>query len=48
MQTLPFEGYNVAYQCEGFDQSNTVCEYEVNPLTNDKVNSEIQNFNAKW
>ena len=28
MQTLPFEGYNVAYQCQGLDQSNTVCEYE--------------------
>ena len=28
--------------------SNIVCEYVVNPLTNDKVISEIQNFNAKW
>jgi len=25
-----------------------MCEYEVNPLTNDKVITEIQNFNAKW
>jgi len=24
-----------------------MCEYEVNPLTNDKVITEIQNFNAK-
>ena len=48
MQTLPFEGHNVAYQCKGLDQSNIVCEYEVNPLTNDKVITEIQNFNAKW
>ena len=24
-----------------------VCKYEVNPLTNDKVITEIQNFNAK-
>jgi len=30
VQTLPFEGYNVAYQCKGLDQSNIVCEYEVN------------------
>ena len=29
------------------DLSNSVCEYEVNPLTNDKVITEIQNFNAK-
>ena len=28
MQTLPFEGHNVAYQCIGLDQSNNVCEYE--------------------
>ena len=33
---------------KGLDLSNIVCEYEVNPLTNDKVNTEIQNFNAKW
>ena len=36
LQTLPFEGHNVAYQCKRLDQSNIVCEYEVNPLTNDK------------
>jgi len=47
MQTLPFEGHNVAYQCKGLNQSNSVCEYEVNPLTNDKVITEIQNFNTK-
>jgi len=29
------------------DLSNIVCEYEVNPLTNDKVITYIQNFNAK-
>ena len=28
--------------------SNIVCEYEVNPLTNDNVIKEIQNFNAIW
>jgi len=39
MQTVPFEGHNVAYQC--LNQSNSVCEYEVNPLTNDKVITEI-------
>ena len=42
MQTLPFEGHNVAYQCKGrLYQSNIVCEYEVNPLTFDKVITEI-------
>jgi len=37
-------------QCwwKGRDLSNIVCEYEVNPLTNDKVITEIQNFNTKW
>ena len=48
MQTLPFEGHNVAYQCKGLDQSNIVCVHEVIPLTNDKVITEIQNINAKW
>ena len=48
MQTLPFEGHNVAYTCKGLDQSYIVCEYEVNPLTNDKAITEIQNLNAKW
>jgi len=24
-----------------------MCEYKVNPLTNDKAITEIQNFNAK-
>ena len=33
---------------KGFDLSSNVCEYEVNRLTNDKVITEIQNFNAKW
>jgi len=28
-------------------ESNTVCEYEANPLTNKKVITENQNFNAK-
>jgi len=30
IQTLPFEGHNVAYQCKGLHQSNIMCEYEVN------------------
>jgi len=30
-----------------FDLSSIVCEYEVNPLTDDKVITEIQNFKAK-
>ena len=32
-----FRGHNVAYQCKGLDQSNIVCEYEVNLSTNEKV-----------
>ena len=32
---------------KGLDLSNIVCEYEVNPLTNDKVITVIQNLNAK-
>ena len=46
MQTLPFEDYIVAYQCKGLDQSNIVCEYEVNLSTNEKVITEKQNFNT--
>ena len=37
MQTLSFEGPNMAYQCKGLNQSNIVCEYEVNLSTNEKV-----------
>ena len=44
MQTPPFEGHNVAYQCKGLNQSNSVCENEVNLLTNEKVKIEKQNF----
>jgi len=46
LQTLPFEGHNVAYQCKCLDQSNIVCEYEVNLSTNEKVITEKQNFNT--
>ena len=42
--SLPFEGHNVAYQCKGLNQSNIVCEYEINLLTNEKVITEKQNF----
>jgi len=42
--SLPFEGHNVVSQCKGLDQSNIVCEYDVNLLTNDRVITEIQNF----
>ena len=45
--SLPFEGHNVAYQCKGLDQSNIVCEYEVNLSTIEKVITEKQNFNTK-
>ena len=41
---LPFEGHNVAYHCESLDQSNIVCEYEVNLSTNEKVITEKQNI----
>ena len=42
--SLPIEGHNVAYQCKGPDQSNSVCEYEVNLSTNEKVITEKQNL----
>jgi len=40
--SLPLEGRNVAYQFEGHDQSNNVCEYqyEVNMSTNEKIITE--------
>ena len=44
--SLPFEGDNVAYQCKGLEQSNIVCENEVNLSTNEKVITEKQNFNT--
>mgnify|MGYP006890309192 FL=1 len=44
--SLPFEGHIVAYQCRGLDQSNIVCEYEVNLQTNEKVITKKQNFNT--
>ena len=44
MQTLPFEGHNVAYQCKGLDKSKIVCEYEVNLSTSEKVLTEKQNW----
>ena len=43
---LPFEGHNVANQCKGLDQSNIVCEYEVNLSANEKVVTEQTNFNT--
>jgi len=46
MQTLPFEGHIVAYQCKGLYPSNIVCEYEVNLSTNEKVITKKQNFNT--
>jgi len=46
MQTLPFEGHTVSYQCKGQKQGNIVCEYEVNLSTNEKVIIEKQNFNT--
>ena len=48
MQTLTFEGHNVAYQCKGLGLSNNVCEYdEVNRLTNKKKGIRgKRNFNT--
>ena len=40
IQTLLFEGHNVAYHCKGLDQNNIVCEYEVDLYTNEKVITE--------
>jgi len=34
----------MAYQCKGLDQSNIVCEYEVNMSTNEMGVTEQQNF----
>jgi len=44
MQTLPFEGHNVTYQCKGLDLSNIVCGYEVNLSTNEKVITKNKTF----
>ena len=33
----------MGYQCKGLNQSNIVCEYEVNLSTNEKVIIEKQN-----
>ena len=41
---VSFEGHNVAYQCKGLNQSNIVCEYEINLSTNEKIIIEKQNF----
>jgi len=38
------QGHNVEYQCKSLNQSNSVCEYEVNLSTNEKVRTEKQNF----
>ena len=46
--SLLLEGHNVAYQCKGLDQSNIVCEYEVNLSTNEKVIIQKQNFNTNY
>ena len=42
------QGHDATRWWRGIDLSSIVCELEVNPLTNDKVITEIQNFNAKW
>ena len=34
----------MAYQCNGLDQRNIVCDYEVNLSTNEKVVTEKQNL----
>ena len=42
------QGHNTTCCWKGLDIMNIVCEYEVNPLTNNKVITQIQNFNSKW
>ena len=39
--------HNVTCWWECLDLNNIVCEYEVNPLTNDKVITEIPNLKVK-
>ena len=34
----------MAYQCKGLNQSNIVCEYEVNLSTNEKVITKKKHF----
>jgi len=46
--SLPFISHNVAYHLKGRDQSNIVCEYEVNLSTNEKVITEKENFNTNY
>ena len=46
MRTLPFEGHSLACQCKWLDQSNIVCEYEVNLSSNEKVITEKKYFNT--
>jgi len=41
---LNFSSNFSTYQCKILDQSNIVCEYEVNLSTNEKVITEKQNF----
>jgi len=38
------QGHDATCWWKGLTLSNSVCEYEVNPLTNDKVITEFQNF----
>ena len=40
--SLPFEEHIVAHQCKGLDQSNIVCEYEVNMSPTEKVITKKQ------
>ena len=42
------QSHNVTCWWWHFELCNSVCEYEVNTLTNDNVITEIQNFNTKW
>ena len=38
--------HDATYWWKGLDLSNSVCAYEVNPLTNEKVIREKRNFRA--
>jgi len=48
VQCKPYHLKHDTWWWKSLDRNNIVCEDEENPLTNDKVITEIQNFNAKW
>ena len=43
---MSFRCHNVTTKWKGLNQSNIVCEYEVNMSTDEKVITEKQNLNT--